>query len=131
MKHKATSTFTAEEKEMMDTIAVNYVIAQSDGFQLGYAQALSDFTEYIMDYWQGSDDKPQQSILDVLVDLGVELGKRKQLAKRNADTAIERGYESYYHWQYKHTDTGAPFTISLNLYTKAEESEEDNHEHIE
>lgn len=50
MKHKATVEFTKEEKEWMDTITVNLIIAQADGFQLGYAQALSDFTEYIIDY---------------------------------------------------------------------------------
>ena len=101
MKHKATSTFSEIENEMMDTIAINYILAQSDGFQLGYAQALSDFTENIIDYWKASDDAPQQSILDALVDLGVELGNRKKIAKENIRQAKERGYEQYYNWQYK------------------------------
>lgn len=30
MKHKATSEFTKEEKEWMDTLAVNYIIAQAE-----------------------------------------------------------------------------------------------------
>lgn len=47
MKHKNVADFTAEEKEWMDTIAVNYIVAQSDGFQLGYAQAISDLTSNI------------------------------------------------------------------------------------
>jgi hypothetical protein len=59
MKHKETIEFTKEEKEWMDTLAINYIIAQADGFQLGYGQAISDFKEYIIDYWNGSDDKPQ------------------------------------------------------------------------
>ena len=88
MIHKPTSEFTAEEKEWMDTIKVNYVVAQSDGFQLGYAQAINDFKESIIDYWNGSDDKPQQSVLDALVDLGVELRKRKQVAEKNIEISI-------------------------------------------
>ena len=100
MIHKPTSEFTAEEKEWMDTIAVNYVVAQSDGFQLGYAQAINDFKESIIGYWNGSDDKPQQSVLDALVDLGVELRKRKQVAEKNIEKAKDMGYEQYYYWQY-------------------------------
>jgi len=121
MKRKSTNDFTSEEKEWMNTVAVNYIIAQSDGFQLGYAQALSDFTENIIDYWHGSDDKPQQSILDALVDLGVELGKRKWTAKKNIETAKSRGYEQYYNWQYKHEDE--PFSTTVGLFTKADTSE--------
>ena len=119
MKRKLTSEFTAEEKEMMDTIAVNYVIAQSDGFQMGYAQALNDFTENIIAYWEGSDDKPQQSILDLLVDLGVELGKRQMIAKKNIETAHERNYEHYYNWEYSSNDM--PFPKTVRLFTKMEE----------
>ena len=100
MIHKPTSEFTAEEKEWMDTIAVNYVVAQSDGFQLGYAQAINDFKESIIGYWNGSDDKPQQSVLDALVDLGVKLRKRKQVAEKNIEKAKDMGYEQYYYWQY-------------------------------
>lgn len=118
MKYKATNDFTAEEKEMMDTITVNYVIAQSDGFQLGYAQALSDFTEAIIDYWEGSDDKPQQCILDLLVDMGVNLGQRREVTKKNVAIAKERGYEQYYNWQYK--DPEVPYGRLVGLYTKME-----------
>lgn len=123
MKHKATNTFSEIEKEMMDTIAINYILAQSDGIQLGYAQALSDFIENIIDYWKSSDDAPQQSILDALVDLGVELGNRKKVVKENVRQAKERGYEQYYNWQYKEKDM--PFSRVVNLYTKAES--EDKH----
>lgn len=118
MKHKATITFSEIEKEMMDTIAVNYILAQSDGFQLGYAQALSDFTENIIDYWNSSDDAPQQSILDILVELGVELGNRKKVVEKNIRQAKEKGYEQYYNWHYKVKDD--PFGTVVNLYTKAE-----------
>lgn len=118
MKHKATNTFTKNEKEMMDTIAVNYILAQSDGFQLGYAQAILDFTENIIDYWKSSDDAPQQSVLDALVDLGVELGNRKKVAEENIKKAKEQGFEQYYSWQYKAKDL--PFGRVLNLYTRAE-----------
>jgi len=127
MEHKATNNFSESEKEMMDTIAVNYVLAQSDGFQLGYAQALSDFTENIIDYWKNSDDAPQQSILDVLVELGVELGNRQKVVKENIKQAKERGFEQYYNWQYKSKDES--YGRVVKLYTKAEpqaESEVNN-----
>ena len=118
MMHKATVDFTPNEKEWMDTLAVNYIIAQSDGFQLGYAQAIRDFTEYIIDYWEGSDDKPQQSILDTLVDLGVELGKRKDIAKKNIEEVKKMGYEQYYNWEYQ--KKGEPFRTTVALFTKTE-----------
>lgn len=119
MKRKAISDFTAEEKEWMDTIVINFIIAQADGYQTGYAEAIRDFTEYILDYWNGSDDKPQQSILDTLVDLGVELGKKKQTAAENIREAKKRGYEQYYHWEYKTKDM--PFGSCVTLFTKEEE----------
>ncbi len=119
MKRKATNDFTEEEKEFMDTLAVNYIIAQSDGFQLGYAQALSDFTENIIDYWRSSDDEPQQSILDLLVDLGVELGHRKKRAEKNVITAKERGYEDCYSWACR--DNGMPIGTTARLFVKIEE----------
>lgn len=122
MKHKATVEFTKEEKEWMDTIAVNLVIAQADGFQLGYEQALSDFTEYIIDYWNSSDDKPQESVLNALEDLGGELAKRKEIAAKNIETAKERDYEKYYVWQYQEKDE--PFDRSVALFTKKEPQED-------
>ena len=123
MKHKKVGDFTAEEKEWMDTAAVNYIVAQSDGFQLGYAQAISDLTSNILDYWEGSDDKPQQSFLDTLVDLGENLAKRKEIAKKNMEVVSKRGYERYYHWQ--NSEKGE-IGVSVNLFTKkeAEEAEE-------
>lgn len=119
MKHKATNDFSEIEKEMMDTIAVNYILAQSDGFQLGYAQALSDFTENIIDYWKSSDDAPQQSILDVLIDLGGELAKRKKVVEENIEQVKKRGFEKYYNWQYKEKDE--PFGRVIGLYTREEQ----------
>ena len=121
MKHKATNNFTEEEKEMLDTIAVNYILAQSDGFQMGYAQAISDFTDSITDYWKGSDDEPQQSVLDALVDLGENLARRKQIAKENIENAETAGYEQYYNWQYKKDSSSIGRTI--NLFTKREEDD--------
>ena len=124
MKRKATNTFTEEEKEWMNTVAANYILAQSDGFQLGYGTAIRDFTEYITDYWEGSDDKPQESVLNVLVDLGVELGKRQSIAKRNVEEVEKNGYEQYYNWEYKEAEK--PFRTIVKLFTKkdAEEDEE-------
>lgn len=122
MIHKPTNEFTPEEKEWMDAIAVNYVIAQSDGFQLGYAQAISDFIENILDYWKGSDDEPQQGVLDTLVDLGVELGKRKGIASKNVDIAYEKGYEQYYNWQYR-LEKDMPFSSTVCLYTREPKEE--------
>ncbi len=118
MKHKATVEFTSAEKEWMNTVAVNYIIGQADGFQLGYAQAIADFNENILDYWRGSDDEPQQSVLDALVDLGVELGKRKGIAEKNKSEATSNGYEQYYNWTFKNKDG---YATNVSLYTKAEE----------
>jgi hypothetical protein len=123
MKHKETIEFTKEEKEWMDTLAINYIIAQADGFQSGYGQAISDFKEYIIDYWNGSDDKPQESILNVLVDLGGEHAKRKEIAAKNIETAKERDYEKYYIWHYR--DKNEPFGCrSVALFTKKEPQED-------
>ena len=119
MKIKATSCFTDQEKEMMDTIAVNHIIAQADGFQLGYAEAISDFVDNIVDYWEGSDDKPQSSVLHTLVDLGVNLGKRQEVAKRNVLKAKEFGFKQYYNWQYKNKDMR--FGTLVPLFTKEED----------
>ena len=123
MKHKPTNKFTEDERNWMDTLAVNYIIAQSDGFQLGYAQAIRDFTENILDYWKGSDDEPQQSVLDTLVDLGVELRNRQAVVEKNVETAERRGYEGYYNWQYKEKDEN--FERTVGLFTKCESEEGD------
>jgi hypothetical protein len=122
MNHKPTSEFTEEEKNWMNTVAVNYILAQSDGFQLGYAQAINDFTANIIDYWKNSDDEPQQSVLDAIVDLGIELERRKARAVKNRDEAIKAGYEHYYNWQYKHKEDS--FGTVVNLYTKPDEETE-------
>ena len=122
MKQKEVKDFTKEDKELLDTAAVNYVIAQADGFQMGYAEAINDFTEYIIDYWEGSDDKPQKSVLDALVDMGVELGKRKQVAEKNVEEANRRGYVGNYRWDYQ--DLDKPFKSSLRLFVKIENEPE-------
>ena len=123
MKHKKVGDFTAEEKEWMDTIAVNYIVAQSDGFQLGYAQAISDLTSNILDYWEGSDDKPQQSFLDTLVDLGENLAKRKETARKNIEVVEKRGYERHYNWRnLESEDIG--FCVGLFTKKETEETEE-------
>lgn len=124
MEHKATNNFTKEEKEMLDTIAINYILAQSDGFQMGYAQAISDFTGSILDYWKGSDDEPQQSVLDALVNLGENLARRKQIAKKNIEDAKSIGYEQYYNWEYKKDSSS--FGRIINLFTKREEDDATN-----
>lgn len=125
MKRKATKDFTQDEKNWMDTLEVNYCIAQADGFQLGYAQAINDFNEYIIDYWNGSDDKPQQSVLDALVDLGVELSNRKQVANDNIEKAKEIGFEGYYQWD---AVVDGKHTGIARLFTKDFEKVNENHE---
>ena len=119
--------FTEAEGKWMDAIAVNYIIGQSDGYQLGYAQALSDFTSYIVDYWNGSDDKPQQSVLDAIVDLGEQIRKRKQMVEDNIRMMKDAGYEQHYLWKYKFKDEAFPITIKL--FTK--EFASDNVAHAE
>lgn len=121
MKRKATIDFTDQEKEMMDTIAVNYILAQADGFQLGYGQAISDFVDNIIDYWEASDDKPQQSVMNTLVDLGRELAERQETAKKNVSQAKKIGYEQYYNWQFKNKDL--PFGRIIALFTKSEQED--------
>ena len=118
--------FTDEEKSWMDTVTVNYVIAQSDGFQLGYAQAINDFTEMILDYWRGSDDEPQKSVLDALVDLGINLSERKERARKNVEKAKSMGYRTSYFWRYKANDE--PFEQNVQLFTRADQfGEEEDH----
>lgn len=121
MKHKKVGDFTAEEKEWMDTAVVNYIVAQSDGFQLGYAQAISDLTSNILDYWKGSDDEPQQSFLDTLVDLGVELAKRRETARKNVEMVNKKGYERYYTWS---IPENGEISVSAYLFTKKEDKHE-------
>lgn len=89
---------TEEKREMAEIIAVNYVIAQSDGFQLGYAQAISDFIQSIHDYWTTGDDQPQLSVLDTIAELGENLGNRKRIAKENMEKATEKGYTPDIQW---------------------------------
>lgn len=112
MEHKAVEEFTEDEKNWMNTIAVNYIIAQSDGFQLGYAQAVNDFTKNIIDYWKNSDDEPQQSVLDTLVDLGVQLGKRKRVAEENIKLVKKEGYDQF-EWFFTLNEECFPRRIGL------------------
>lgn len=127
MLRKEINEFTEDEKNWMNTLAANYSVAQSDGFQLGYAQAVSDFTEYITDYWNGSDDKPQISVLDALVDLGEQIRKRKQIVEDNIRLLKDAGYEQHYLWKFKLKDEAFPITIKL--FTK--EFASDNVAHAE
>ena len=112
MIHKAINEFTEDEKNWMNTIAANYVIAQSDGFQLGYAQAVNDFTKNIIDYWKNSDDEPQQSVLDTLVDLGEQLGKRKRVAGENIKLVKKEGYDQF-EWFFTLNDEYFPRRMGL------------------
>lgn len=112
MEHKAVEEFTEDEKNRMNTIAVNYIIAQSDGFQLGYAQAVNDFTKNIIDYWKNSDDEPQQSVLDTLVDLGEQLGKRKRVAGENIKLVKKEGYDQF-EWFFTLNDECFPRRMGL------------------
>lgn len=112
MEHKAVEEFTEDEKNWMNTIAVNYIIAQSDGFQLGYAQAVNDFTKNIIDYWKNSDDEPQQSVLDTLVDLGEQLGKRKRVAGENIKLVKKEGYDQF-EWFFTLNDECFPRRMGL------------------
>lgn len=112
MEHKAVEEFTEDEKNWMNTIAVNYIIAQSDGFQLGYAQAVNDFTKNIIDYWKNSDDEPQQSVLDTLVDLGEQLGKRKRVAEENIKLVKKEGYDQF-EWFFTLNEECFPRRIGL------------------
>ena len=127
MLRKEINELTEDEKNWMNTLSANYIVAQSDGFQLGYAQAVSDFTEYITDYWNGSDDKPQISVLDALVDLGEQIRKRKQIVEDNIRMMKDAGYEQHYLWEYKFKDEAFPITIKL--FTK--EFASDNVAHAE
>ena len=112
---KEINELTEDEKKWMDAIAVNYIVGQSDGYQLGYAQALNDFTSNIVDYWNNSDDKPQQSVLDAIVDLGVELGKREKIAEDNIKLVKKEGYDQF-EWFFALNDEC--FTRRMGLFIK-------------
>ena len=112
MLRKEINEFTEDEKNWMNTLSANYIVAQSDGFQLGYAQAISDFTENIISYWAGSDDKAQQSVLDTLVDLGEQLGKRKRVAEDNIKLVKKEGYDQF-EWFFTLNDECLPRRMGL------------------
>lgn len=112
MLRKEINEFTEDEKNWMNTLSANYIVAQSDGFQLGYAQAISDFTENIISYWAGSDDKAQQSVLDTLVDLGEQLGKRKRVAEDNIKLVKKEGYDQF-DWIFTLNDECFPRRMGL------------------
>jgi len=112
MLRKEINEFTEDEKNWMNTLSVNYIVAQSDGFQLGYAQAISDFTENIVSYWAGSDDKAQESVLDTLVDLGEQLGKRRRVAEDNIKLVKKEGYDKF-EWFFNLNDECFPRRMGL------------------
>lgn len=94
MNVKTEDDYSAEEKKWLDTVAVNYVIAQADGFQQGYGQAVQDFIHDIVDHqWGCSDDRIPESVLSVLFDLGKLHHKRENNATKNTEIASENGYE--------------------------------------
>ncbi len=128
MERKSIREFTPEET--MDTAAVNYILAQSDGFRSGYAQAISDLIDNIIDYWARGDDKPQESVLHTLVDLGVELGKRKRNVEKSLETAKEMGYEKRCLWTFR--DEAEPLLErTVNLFVREESGKEDRCERTE
>lgn len=112
MLRKEINEFTEDEKNWMNMISANYIIAQSDGFQLGYAQAVNDFTKNIIDYWKNSDDEPQQSVLDTLVDLGEQLSKRKRVAEENIKLVKKEGYDKF-EWFFTLNDECFPRRMGL------------------
>ena len=112
MLRKEINEFTEDEKNWMNTLSANYIIAQSDGFQLGYAQAVNDFTKNIIDYWKNSDDEPQQSVLDTLVDLGEQISKRKRVAEENIKLVKKEGYDQF-EWFFTLNDECFPRRMGL------------------
>lgn len=51
------------------------------------------------------------------MDLGENLAKRKEIAKKNMEVVSKRGYERYYNW--RNSEKGE-ISVSVNLFTKRE-----------
>lgn len=118
--------FTENDKEWLNTMAVNYIIGQSDGFQQGYAQALNDFSDYLTDYCSGSDDKVHKSIIDALIDCGVELGSRKLTANKNDNEAEKEGFVRIINFTFERKDGTYGPSVRLRLKESNSESEKAN-----
>lgn len=73
---------------------------------------MNDFTKNIIDYWKNSDDEPQQSVLDTLVDLGEQLGKRKRVAGENIKLVKKEGYDQF-KWFFTLNDECFPRRMGL------------------
>lgn len=102
-------------KDILEMVAMNVVIQQSDGFQQGYAMAITDFIDNMISYAKSSDDEITTGFLYTLVDMGESLAKRKEIAHKNLEGAEKIGYKSTHTWL---TKDSAP---NIRIYTKEEE----------
>ena len=120
---KRKNDYSAEEKKWLDTAAVNYVIAQADGFQQGYGQAVQDFIHDIVDHqWGCSDDRIPEAVLSVLFGLSQLYHKRKNNAKKNEEIALENGYQFHDHRLQLKTESAGQY---VRIYLKANDSDVD------
>lgn len=107
-------------------MAANYIIGQSDGFQQGYARALNDFSDYLTDYCSGSDDEVHKSIIDALIDCGVELVHLKITANKNDNEAEKEGLVRIINFTFERKDGTYGPTVRLRLKESDSESEKAN-----
>lgn len=103
------------KNEILEMVVINVGIYQSDGFQQGYACAINDFIDNMVDYTKVSDDEITGDFLNTLVDMGKSLAKRKDVAEKNLVEAKKRGYTEKLTWRNEETFAG------INIFVKDSE----------
>lgn len=109
-------------EEILELVAINVVIHQADGFQQGYGSAITDMIDNMIDYAKGSDDVITGDFMYALVDMGENLAKRKEVARKNLEDANKMGYKDTHIWRKK--DNYA----SVCIYTKGDLAESEEQE---
>lgn len=100
--------------ETLELVLTNVIIQQSDGFQQGYGEAITDIINNMIDYTKGSDDELTRSFLYTLVDMGESLTRKKRVAQNNLREAKKRGFTENLVWR----DKGAFANASANIFVK-------------
>lgn len=104
--------------EILELVAINIVIHQSDGFQQGYGMAITDMIDNMIDYAKGSDDEITRDFMYALVDMGENLAERKETARKNIEHADKIGYKTTHAWSTK------DLIPKVRIYTKGDFDEE-------
>ena len=99
--------------EILELVLINVIIQQSDGFQQGYGEAITDIIDNMIDHTKGSDDELTRDFLYALVDMGESLAKKKRVAEDNLAEAKKIGYTESFVWRNKKTFASATFLLRI------------------